>query len=64
MGYGQTRCSAAISSALPLILNSVARLSIYCTGVWLLVRLRKLLDVETRLAREDALTHLPNRREF
>ena len=52
------------ASALPLILNSVARLSIYCTGVWLLVRLRKLLDVETRLAREDALTHLPNRREF
>ena len=52
------------ASALPLILNSVARLSIYCTGAWLLVRLRKLLDAETRLAREDTLTHLPNRREF
>ncbi|MFZ4539876.1 hypothetical protein [Propionivibrio sp.] len=38
--------------AMPLILNSVARLSIYCAGVWLLVQLRKLLDAETRLARE------------
>ena len=28
------------------------------------MRLRKLLDAETRLAREDTLTHLPNRREF
>lgn len=52
------------ASALPLILNSAARLAIYCIGVWLLARLRLLIDAETRLAREDALTYLPNRREF
>ena len=52
------------ASAMPLILNSLARLLVYCAGVWLLVKLRKLLDAETRLAREDPLTHLPNRREF
>lgn len=52
------------ASALPLILNSLARLLIYCTGVWLMVQLRKLLVAETHLAREDMLTHLPNRREF
>lgn len=53
-----------LASAMPLILNSLARLLVYCAGVWLLVKLRKLLDAETRLAREDPLTHLPNRREF
>ena len=52
------------AAAMPLMLNGLARLSIYCTGVWLLVQLRNLLDAETRLAREDTLTHLPNRREF
>lgn len=52
------------ASAMPLILNSLARLLIYCTGVWLMVQLRKLLDAETQLARKDMLTHLPNRREF
>ena len=52
------------ASAVPLILNSLARLLIYCAGVWLMVQLRKLLDAETQLARKDMLTHLPNRREF
>ncbi|MBK9393137.1 MAG: GGDEF domain-containing protein [Uliginosibacterium sp.] len=52
------------ASAMPLILNSLARLLIYCAGVWLMVQLRKLLDAETQLARKDMLTHLPNRREF
>lgn len=52
------------ASALPLILNSGARLSIYCVGVWLLVQLREVLDSERRLARKDPLTQLSNRREF
>ena len=52
------------ASPLPLILNSGARLAIYCIGVWLLTQLRKLLDSERQLARKDALTHLSNRREF
>jgi len=52
------------ASALPLILNSCARLAIYGIGVWLLAQLRRLLDSERRLARKDALTLLSNRREF
>ena len=52
------------ASPLPLILNSGARLAIYCIGVWLLAQLRKLLDSERHLARKDALTRLSNRREF
>lgn len=52
------------ASPLPLILNSGARLAIYCIGVWLLTQLRKLLYSERHLARKDSLTHLSNRREF
>lgn len=49
---------------LPLAANTGARLAIYGVGVWLLVQLHKMLDRERRLAREDVLTRLPNRREF
>lgn len=48
----------------PLLFNSAMRLTIFFGGVWLLARLRQVLERESRLAREDALTRLPNRREF
>jgi len=48
----------------PLLFNKAMRLAIFLTGVWLLHQLRKVLERESRLAREDALTELPSRREF
>ncbi len=47
-----------------LLFNTGSRLAIYCAAVWMLVQTRRLLEVETRLARLDALTQLPNRHEF
>lgn len=52
------------SSTLPLLFNTVMRLVIFTVGVWLIGELRRILLRESRMAREDALTHLPNRREF
>jgi len=49
---------------LPLAFNSAIRLAIFAVAVALLAGLRRLLENESRLAREDALTGLANRREF
>lgn len=52
------------SDPLPLLFNTGMRLAIFVCGAWLMGELRHLLTRESRLAREDALTRLPNRREF
>jgi len=52
------------SSLLPLLFNTVVRLAIFSGGAWLVGSIRNTLLRESRLAREDALTKLPNRREF
>lgn len=49
---------------LPLLFNTVVRLSIFITIVWLLGQLRLVLARESQLAREDGLTGLANRRGF
>lgn len=49
---------------LPLLFNTAMRLSIFLCGTWLIGEMRRVLLRESRLAREDALTQLPNRREF
>lgn len=48
----------------PLLFNTVMRLAIFLNGAWLIGELRRILLRESRMAREDALTRLPNRREF
>jgi len=40
---------------LPLLFDSLARLSMFCGGLWLAAELRRVLERESRLAREDAL---------
>jgi diguanylate cyclase (GGDEF)-like protein len=52
------------SSLLPLLFNTVVRLAIFIGGAWLVGAMRSVFLRESRLAREDALTQLPNRREF
>ena len=52
------------ASALPLIFNTGMRLAIFVCATWLIGEMRRTLLRESRLAREDALTQLPNRREF
>lgn len=52
------------AAMLPLVFNSVVRLTIFIGGVWLVGGIRLALLRESRLAREDGLTQLPNRREF
>lgn len=52
------------SSALPLIFNTLVRIAIPFSSIWLLGKIREILQRETRLARNDALTHLPNRFGF
>lgn len=52
------------SSLLPLLFNTAIRLAIFVGGAWLVGTIRNVLLRESRLAREDALTQLPNRREF
>lgn len=51
-------------SLLPLLFNTVVRLAILIGSAWLVGSIRNVLVRESRLAREDALTRLPNRREF
>jgi diguanylate cyclase (GGDEF)-like protein len=48
----------------PTVFNTASRLLIYCVSIWLLAHLRIVLEREKRLARQDPLTRLPNRREF
>lgn len=48
----------------PLLFNTGMRLTIFLGAAWLLGEMRHVLLRESRLAREDALTQLPNRREF
>lgn len=52
------------SDLFPLFFNKAMRLAIFFIGVWLLSKLRLVLEHESRLAREDSLTGLPCRREF
>lgn len=52
------------ANALPLIFNTAMRLVIFLFGAWLIAEMRRVLLRESRMAREDALTQLPNRREF
>lgn len=52
------------SRSLPLLFNTGMRLAIFLGIVWLLGEVRHLLQRESQMAREDALTQLPNRREF
>lgn len=49
---------------LPLLFNTLVRLSIFIAIVWLLGQLRLVLARESQLAREDSLTGLVNRRGF
>lgn len=49
---------------LPLIYNTLMRLIIFASGAWLISSTRDVLMRESRLARVDALTQLPNRRQF
>lgn len=52
------------ANALPLIFNTAMRLAVFLYGAWLIAEMRRVLMRESRLAREDALTQLPNRWEF
>ncbi len=52
------------SEIVPMLFNTAGRLIVFASSVWVLVQLRKVLEREHRLAREDPLTQLPNRREF
>src|SRR5512143_3337205 len=52
------------AAPIPLLFNTGVRLAIFLSGAWLLAQMRGVLDRESRMAREDALTGLPNRREF
>ena len=54
----------ADSGSFPIFFNKGMQLTIFIAGVWLLRKLRILLESESRLAREDSLTGLPCRREF
>jgi diguanylate cyclase (GGDEF)-like protein len=47
-----------------LLFNTSTRLAIFLFVAWVLGQMRAALDRESRLAREDVLTSLPNRREF
>ena len=52
------------ASLLPLVFNTTVRLAVFIGGAWLVGGIRLALLRESRLSREDALTQLPNRREF
>lgn len=56
--------AGAQAHLLPLVFNTVMRLAIFLLGAQLSAQIRRILLRESRLAREDALTGLPNRREF
>lgn len=49
---------------LALLFNTVVRLGVFSTIVWLLAQLRSVLTRESQMAREDGLTGLANRRGF
>lgn len=49
---------------MPLLFNSLVRLTLLLGGIWLLAQLHLVLDRERRLAHEDALTGMANRRAF
>lgn len=53
-----------LADPLPLLFNTVMRLSIFVIVAWILAQMRLVLDRESRLAREDTLTCLANRRAF
>ncbi len=57
LGGGQT-------DSLPLLFNTATRVVIFLGEAWILAQMRRVLDLESRLARKDALTGLPNRRAF
>ena len=48
----------------PLLFNSIVRLTIFVAGSWTLAQMRRVLERESLLAREDTLTRLANRRAF
>jgi diguanylate cyclase (GGDEF)-like protein len=48
----------------PLLFNSVVRLMLFLGAAWLQAQMRRVLDREMQLAREDTLTGLANRRAF
>lgn len=52
------------ADVVPLIFNTAVRLVIFALGAWLIGEMRRVLLLESRMAREDALTQLPNRRTF
>lgn len=52
------------ADVLPLLFNTAMRLAIFIFGAWLIAEMRRILLRESRMAREDGLTRLPNRREF
>lgn len=56
--------AAKLADSFPPLFNTGMRLAIFLGGAWLLSEMRRVLQRESRLAREDALTQLPNRREF
>jgi diguanylate cyclase (GGDEF)-like protein len=62
--FADHQLGGAQANNIPLLFNSVVRLTLLLGGVWLLVQLHHALDREYRLAREDALTGIANRREF
>ena len=47
-----------------LLINETVRLAVFFLVVWLIDRLRSAFERESVLARVDALTQLPNRRDF
>ena len=52
------------AALLAVVFNTTVRLTTFIGGAWLVGGIRLALLRESRLAREDALTQLPNRREF
>lgn len=52
------------AATFPLLFNTFVRLAVFVGGVWLVGAIHRTLMRESRLAREDSLTRLPNRREF
>jgi diguanylate cyclase (GGDEF)-like protein len=52
------------ADVVPLIFNTAMRLAIFILGVWVIGGMRRVLLRESRIAREDTLTQLPNRWEF
>lgn len=58
------RLSATGEVSLPLVMNSAMRMILSCLEVLLIGLLRHILQRESRMARVDTLTHLPNRRGF